>query len=147
MATKDTLVLSTFDDVFEHIGEIGKYQVFMYVIIGVMATASGFHNLAMTYVGPDQEHWCRVPRLANLTDAQQKYIAIPMESKAGGGSRYSKCERFNLDYNSIKQEDLESWNRSIEVANASTIKCDSGWVYDKSIFTSTVLSQVSVFKG
>ena len=89
-------------------------------------------------MGAKLDHWCRVPELANLTDQQQKYISAPLELGA-----YSKCYMFDIDYSTYTHEELLDWDRESMVGNATDITyCKSGWSYDKSIFTSTAMSEV-----
>jgi hypothetical protein len=50
---------------------------------------------------------------------------------------------FNLDYASFTEEELRQWNRSERVDDDTPlIECGRGWVYDKSVFVSTITSKV-----
>ncbi|KAK2148388.1 hypothetical protein LSH36_500g01016 [Paralvinella palmiformis] len=82
------------------------------------------------------DHWCLIPRLKNLTSEQQRYIAIPDDAD----NSYSQCEMFNINYDHLTDEDINNWNRSL-FPKTKTIRCQHGWVYDKSIFTSSLVSQ------
>ncbi|KAJ8870170.1 hypothetical protein PR048_029183 [Dryococelus australis] len=60
--------LIDFDDVLPHMGEFGLYQKILFVLLAPFAffvTFTYFTQIFVTLV-PD-EHWCRVPQLANLT--------------------------------------------------------------------------------
>ena len=66
-------------------------------------------------------------------------IAIPDDAD----NSYSQCEMFNINYDHLTDEDINNWNRSL-FPKTKTIRCQHGWVYDKSIFTSSLVSQVSM---
>ena len=143
MAVADqSLTLATFDDIYDHVGHIGMYQLRVFVLIGLVAIVPGYQDMAMTYVGAKQDHWCNIPRLSNLSSEQQRHIAIPIETKTSGSNRYEQCRMFDLPYREYSQESLQNWNRSLMTGNASIIDCESGWTFDRSIFISTVISQV-----
>ena len=139
----EPLRVTTFDDIFDHIGQFGRYQLVLQLIIGLMAIPLGWHNLTMSFVSPDHDHWCRVPALSALNDSMQKYVAIPMEKTRQGAERYDRCNVYNIDYN-VSRDDIEKWNRTVRIKNATKMACNNGWTFDKSIFTSTVNSEVFI---
>ena len=63
-----------YDLVFRYIGEAGLYQIIIYVLLGLPSYFSGYQNIAMTFLAPDQEHWCAVDRLLEFPHKQQKYV-------------------------------------------------------------------------
>ncbi|KAK2148387.1 hypothetical protein LSH36_500g01035 [Paralvinella palmiformis] len=124
------------DDILIEIGEMGTYQIIMYILLGLAGLPTGWQNMGITFVGANIDHWCSIPRLNNLTSKQQKYIAIPDDTD----NSYSQCDMFDIDYDHLTDEDINSWNRSL-FPKTKTIRCQHGWVYDKSIFTSSLVSQ------
>ena len=66
--------IADFDLVFRYIGEAGLYQIIIYVLLGLPSYFSGYQNIAMTFLAPDQEHWCAVDRLLEFPHKQQKYV-------------------------------------------------------------------------
>ena len=78
--------------------------------------------------------------LKRLLDIIQiiRYISIPLDNDGD----YVSCERYDLNYSSYSIADLINWDRSVMVDNTTaTVSCDD-WVYDQSIFRSTIISRV-----
>ena len=131
-----------FDDVFEYTGGAGVYQSCL-LLYQVAISILGLDAQTMNFLGGTMEHWCQVPALQNFTHDQQKYIAIPDDD-----SDYEQCYRFPLNFSSFTEEELLSWNRTEktgDIPRSEWVKCDMGWVYDKSEWVSTVNSRVSAF--
>ena len=59
-------IIMGFDAVFQHIGEFGRYQAFIYVILGLCAVSQTMQLLAVVFLAAEPDHWCRVPRISNL---------------------------------------------------------------------------------
>lgn len=129
-----------FEQAFEYIGEIGPYQVMIFVLLGMVHLFNGLQNMAMNFIRGHQDHWCKVPRLEDFPHEVQKYIAIPYSES---GDSYDSCSMFDLPYDNLTDQQIFNWNRSF-VDNASTITCEE-WVVDKSEFVTTINSDVSSF--
>ena len=86
-------------------------------------------------------HFCKVPRLANLSYTRQQEIAIPLlEGREGG---YSSCRVFDFNFSSLTDEELGGWNRSLADEGVASVDC-SEWVFDQSFFVSTIVSRVGL---
>ena len=131
-----------FDDLLPDIGEFGLYQVLVSCLIGFLACHAGCQNIALNFLAPSVDHWCKVDRLQNFTFAQQRYIAVPYESTQTGGQRYSQCRRFDFDFSALTEGELFRWNRS-QMALNTTVTCNA-WVYDLSQFASSATDKVRV---
>lgn len=66
-----------FDQVFDHIGHFGLYQLLLYLLAGYFAITHGYQTIAMIFLGLDQDHWCKVDELQDFPYSMQQYIAIP----------------------------------------------------------------------
>ena len=133
-----------FDEVFQYIGGGGPYQwcILMYQVAVALL---GIDGAGINFIGGTMDHWCEIPVLENFTHAQQKYIAIPGDEEDNGDTNYERCYQFPLNFSSFSQDDLLNWNRSIMTEGISQddwVKCDQGWVYDQSVWVSTITSQV-----
>ncbi|CAH1774737.1 unnamed protein product [Owenia fusiformis] len=131
-----------FDEVFEITGHFGPYQLVLYILLGIVGIPNGYQNLATTFIGGKQDHWCKIPELSNLTHNQQKVVGIPLIRESDGNVRYDQCFMFNLSYSSYTHDELINWNRTVQGIDDSTpkLKCTS-WVWDQSQYQSTILSE------
>ncbi|KAL4718034.1 hypothetical protein ACJJTC_003341 [Scirpophaga incertulas] len=113
-----------YDELLSSAGEFGKYQVilffstFPFYIFGVFVYYS---QLFMTEVSPN--HWCWIPELENLTDAERRNLAIPRDVNTRFG--YSHCLSYDANWTEVLTYGLtpdESWN---------TKSCQYGWEFNK----------------
>lgn len=57
-----------FDDLLPHIGEFGRYQKILFILMIPFAFFVAFVYFSQIFITlVPEEHWCRVPELANLT--------------------------------------------------------------------------------
>lgn len=57
-----------FDSALKEIGERGRYQQLMFLLLCVPATLpAAFIAFSQVFVSGAPDHWCLVPALANLT--------------------------------------------------------------------------------
>lgn len=73
-------------------------------------------------------------------------FSIPMELK-NGRLEYSECTMYKLNYSDIAKNyrGIESGLKSLKGSSAEIIPCTNGWVYEKSVYKSTVVSEVYSF--
>ncbi|CAH1789323.1 unnamed protein product [Owenia fusiformis] len=132
-----------FDEVFAYIGDFGLFQWLLFLMLGLGVMPVGWQSMSSNFVVGNQNHWCKVDALANLSQYLQKEISIPIETLQNGEQEYSKCFVYDhINYTQYSQEDFSSWNRTLHVfkTNTSTTRCRH-WVYDQSVYTSTIVSQ------
>ena len=68
-----------------------------------------------------------------------RHILAP-HTESGG---FDSCQRFDLNYSSYTTDELLAWDRDVMVDNQTAkLECDNGWVYDQSVFVSTINSRV-----
>ena len=65
-----------FDEVFVYIGEIGLYQLLLYVLLGLPSYFSGYMSISMSFLGYTPEHWCSVEELQSYPHDQQKEVGM-----------------------------------------------------------------------
>lgn len=131
-----------FDDVFTYIGGAGAYQTCLYLLLGLPSFFGGYQSMSMTFLGPEQDHWCQIERLQNFSHAQQKYIAIPYNEESG---EYEQCWYYNLPFDDYTDEELWNWNRT-DIENSENVtqkKCNT-WVYDQSEYLRTAISEYNL---
>lgn len=141
-----------FDEILESIGSLSYYQIFLFCIL-ILEEVLGAEAMAMNFIGGDQEHWCKVPELSMLSFERQKLIAIP-KSTDSSKFKYERCKMFPLNYSSYSLVDFLHWNetdrRRVEAMfpNANSYsECNNGWVFDKSLFVSTINSEWNLVCG
>ena len=122
-----------FDDVFDHLNGLGWYQVSLYLLLGLPSFYGGVQSILMTFLGPDQDHWCYVERLEGFCYEIQKEVAIPKNDDG----EYERCSYFDIDYSSLTDDEIYNWNSSY-TANAPVVSCNK-WFFDQTEFARTVV--------
>ena len=122
-----------FDDLFDHFGEIGRYQIMLVFMLMIPELFSD--TIALNFLTGRMDHWCYVPELEHLDPELQRNISIPLDDDG----EFSQCEMYDLDYRMYNSTE-GMWERG---NSTQTVECTQGWVYDRSTFTQTTLSAVS----
>lgn len=61
-----------FDDFLPHVGEFGRYQQILFLLMIPFAFFVAFVYFSQIFITlVPEEHWCKVPELANLTVEQR----------------------------------------------------------------------------
>ena len=81
-----------FNEMFEYTGGFGLYQLGLFLLINVATVLSACQCMSMIFMGPDQDHWCKVEALQNVSDVILKSVTIP----AG-----DQCHYYNLPYGNL----------------------------------------------
>ncbi len=125
-----------------YIGEGGRYQIFLVVILACNALCSAGLYMDILWVADPKPHWCALPENAspawkNLSEQQRLNLTIPWVEKDGKLSRES-CTMFDLNYTS---NDMDYITRVHN--NSATRKCES-WEFDTSEFNGTIVEKWSM---
>ncbi|CAH1802524.1 unnamed protein product, partial [Owenia fusiformis] len=145
------VAMVAFEQYLEEVGSFGKYQIIALLFASFSQIPSGFHNVNFVYIGAAQDHYCAPPTQLgafNLTEAQIKALTIPIEVK-DGNERYSECEQYVMNYSAITSDDIQGlteWlagngTRTESPLNASKVESCETWVYDTSVYETTVVSE------
>ncbi|XP_060580502.1 organic cation transporter protein-like isoform X2 [Ruditapes philippinarum] len=132
----------TLDDVLEKIGGFGLYQKWIFVLTCYPYLLAGFFELNPVFILGVPEHRCAIPGYDNDTykvqgDEHQSLIDLFIPPSTDADTVYDKCEMFHYKNESA----AEAWMN--ETNGRTKIPCNS-WVYDKTVFTSTFVSQVDL---
>lgn len=70
----------TFDDLFHYTGKFGYFQIFQFLILGMIGIF-GPEPVYVNFIAADLPHWCKVEGLNHLPYDVQKNVAIPLDCK------------------------------------------------------------------
>ena len=103
-------------------------------MLGMLGFIIGFYAYDIVFAAAIPDHWCTIPHsnttdTAHLSSEELKELFIPKEKK-NGELVLSSC---------LLYDDIGIRNGSNE--NRETKKC-SKWTYDRSVYTSTIVTEV-----
>lgn len=125
----------SFESILTYTGRIGRYQLFLFLIVGLRGLIGAFVNVGIVFLIPDVDHWCSVPDLKkwNLTQKELRHLIAPANER---------CKRFSFNYSQITQDEISNWNQTLSSSKPELVACDHGWQFDKSTFSYTATEQV-----
>lgn len=127
-----TKVAMGFNDLLQTVGGLGRFQVLNTAMLLFPMLLMASHNFLQNFTAAVPPHRCRIPNLDNdLVYFNLSNIAtfIPVDDNLKSKS----CIRF-------RNAELGLWTNVTSTNN--TESCKDGWVYDKSIFISTIVTEV-----
>ena len=131
------------DDVFkEYIGEGGKFQVFIVVILSMNGFFSAGIFMDILWVADPKPHWCALPDdanppLTNLSLEERLNMTVPWIEKDNEWV-HDSCNMYDLNYSSYDPQNKHVHNKT------GTIPC-SEWEFDTSEFNGTIVEKVCTF--
>lgn len=73
---EDKKPLIDFDDLLPHIGEFGKYQKILFLLMIPFAFCVAFVYFSQIFITlVPEDHWCRIPELEHL-DQEQRFVLL-----------------------------------------------------------------------
>ncbi|KAH8417902.1 hypothetical protein KR222_007948, partial [Zaprionus bogoriensis] len=126
-----------YDDVITHLGEFGRYQKRIYLLLCLPAIVCAFHKLAGVFLLARPDFRCLLPHEDAATArfeslARDKwFLAYPNDSVSG---KPDTCEYFDVDYSEgyLSGSHTASYN--------GTVRCSS-FLYDRSQYLSTAITE------
>jgi hypothetical protein len=131
------------DDIFKEIGEFGKYQLLVFILVGTTAFIPSIVGFSYSFYGATPNFRCKIPNLDNDTyeirnDYHQYLINkyIPPPSSKSFRDEYNKCEIRVFYTNETENNHHSSSNNT----NFVLQKCNQ-WVYSKKYFQNTLVTE------
>lgn len=121
-----------FDEILPLVGEFGKYQKLMIILVILPGTIPcGFNAYNQLFMASAVEHWCKIPGAENASTEQKDYlknISIPLQF-VNGKYQYSKCFMRDLNYTNLISRGIDSFEYNNSLEFAPIIPCNNGWDY------------------
>ena len=150
---------TNFDVIITQLGEFGKYQRRMLLLVFCMSLPASMHAFVQVFLAAYTDHWCALspdvqnnncstwalPTATNCEEAE-KDLYIP-RTKSGS---FEQCLKYNVSFNDFESDgdDKDSLIASDrDNYTAGIIPCDHGWVFDHSEYESTIVQSVSSKKS
>ncbi|KAM4617142.1 solute carrier family 22 member 20-like [Discoglossus pictus] len=120
-----------FNDLLQSIGGLSRFQVLHTAMLLVPMFFMACHNFLQNFTAAIPSHRCWLPTLDNQTmdyhhGSLSEFIPVDVNQKP------ESCRRFEEPQPGL-------WSNSTSYNN--TKACEDGWVYDKSTFTSTIVTE------
>ncbi|CAB3221118.1 unnamed protein product [Arctia plantaginis] len=110
------------ESVLSHVGSMGLYQKLLFVAMMPFGIFYAFvYCVQMFIVATPQNHWCRVPALANLSMEWRKNLSAPVTSSG----EIERCMTFVTNWTYV----LETMTPPPE--ETPMIPCQHGWEFDR----------------
>ncbi|GFS09521.1 organic cation transporter protein [Elysia marginata] len=140
-----------FDDIISYLGQFGPYQRRVYALICIPSIAIGMQTLASVFTMAVPDHRCELSMWPGDTyDAQSTAHADAIRSSIPPGDdeeMWSSCSvklwNGNPVFNSTATSGVFFEVNKTNVESNMTEEC-SNWVYDKSIYKSTLISKLDL---
>lgn len=125
-----------FDDLLPHVGEFGRYQKILFLLMIPFAFFVAFVYFSQIFITlVPEEHWCHVPELQHLSVEERRALAIPVDKSAGDFAAdvgdgaatisYSKCTMYAVNFTEVLANNIRTPDPSWP-----TQPCRNGWEYN-----------------
>ncbi len=131
-----------FDALLPHIGEMGRYQMVLYLLMCIPATLpAAFLAFNQVFLSASPMHWCHIDELvsANLSVEHIKSLGIPYENPKHG--IYDRCLQYDVNFTQIYEENGSKWPTKAD-ENWPKAPCKNGWDYDHSEYKDSLVTEV-----
>lgn len=155
-----------FDEALRLAGNWGFWQKKVFIIAHMSQVFCAIHAVSSAFLSFTPDHWCRVEGLAQLEEAAAaggggkteenlynrtlsgfdwRNYSIPWQNEWDG---FESCEYYDYNYTSLIAALQGGEAASVDLPappppDTPTASCDA-WVFDKSIFESTLVSEFSL---
>uniref|UniRef100_A0A8C3QKP7 Uncharacterized protein n=1 Tax=Cyanoderma ruficeps TaxID=181631 RepID=A0A8C3QKP7_9PASS len=122
-----------FAGLLEHVGGMGRFQVVSVLLLSLPVLMMASHNLLQNFTAAGSDHWCRPRPGADAAAGLDPEAALRVWVPRG-----ERCRRFVTPQWWL----LEANGSAPNGSQPETEPCGDGWSYDRSVFTSTIVTEV-----
>ncbi|KAG8515519.1 Solute carrier family 22 member 22, partial [Galemys pyrenaicus] len=132
-----------FSELLQHVGNFGRFQILLGILLSLLNILMNTHNYAENFSGAIPAHRCYTNLLDNATFVTNNFVNLTTEAllrvsiPMAPNYKPEQCRRFRETQWQLLDADLSITNMS----ELETEPCLDGWVYDQSIFTSTIVTK------
>ncbi|XP_040906299.1 solute carrier family 22 member 7-like [Toxotes jaculatrix] len=125
-----------FEGILEEIDGFGPFQIIIIILLCTPRIVLPCHFLLNNFIAAVPPHHCDVSPLdegglfRNLTDEQRLAVSIPVREDGA----WRSCEMFT-------EPQFQLLSNGSTSAELPTVRCQGGWVYHNSTFTSTIATE------
>ncbi|XP_006638487.3 solute carrier family 22 member 7-like [Lepisosteus oculatus] len=132
-----------FETLLTEINGFGKFQISLFCLLYIPLITLPSNFLLNNFIAAVPSHHCDISmvgkedKFGNLTLEQRIAISIPKDSDG----THSACSMYS------EPQFLLLHNSSIETDISASVECQNGWVYDKTLFRSTIATEWDLVCG
>ena len=135
-----------FEDIISTAGGFGWFQKrLIFFCTGLLVLPSGLHNLGIVFLAAVPDHWCQSPSAdhLNLSRTDRLNLTVPREVEEGV-EVFSRCRKYVRNYTGWTDAQALDAIALGPGDAAETSTCTEGWEYDKSVYRSSIVTQVGM---
>ncbi|XP_013411773.1 organic cation transporter protein isoform X2 [Lingula anatina] len=119
------------DDVLTHIGGYGRFQILIFVLIGLINLRSSGYLLGIVFIGYKPDHHCTLPTNATLNES------VPLELDNEGNWQLSQCKMYAVSGSNKTITCTDGWDYATEKGEKTIVTewdlvCGQDWLVDMS---------------
>ncbi|XP_015267400.1 PREDICTED: solute carrier family 22 member 6-A-like [Gekko japonicus] len=133
----------SFADLLDNLGGMGHFQRMSVAFLAIPLLMLASHNLLQNFTAGVPEHHCQIhitanhTRYANTTKELGADSLIRIAIPVNGKGQPEKC----LQFATTQWWLLDANATTVNDTTVDTEPCSDGWTYDRSMFTSTIISE------
>ncbi|XP_072277504.1 solute carrier family 22 member 20-like [Pyxicephalus adspersus] len=123
-----------FNDILVSIGGVGCFQILHTILLLVPVALLSCHNLLQNFTGAVPDHHCKLSSTRVLNSQDETPLSnfyFPLDKY----KKPQRCARYQIVKGMLLNATIHQWEEK------STESCKDGWIYDRSVFSSTIVTE------